>query len=1019
MDYQKFVRELSQLYPDRTDNFLQSKHLELETVLEKMSSPTKANIFPLLHLAVNCLQAEEVYCEIGCFPGATLVAALLNNPGKIAYAIEADESEEKLDFFVDNLSLFQLEDRVIFCQQSLEEFFFDLRGVTTDNSIGVYFYNGPSDYRSVLLGLLLVKSFLAPQALIVVNNTNYSSTQQAIYDFLAANSECQLILDLPTGKKGDRSFDNGIQILSWNSSQEIIYDWNDFSQNFHHQPIIAALYDLHFNFESNTKNLKVDQLLTEADLLINSGELEAAEKKYFEALEWDNGSPHVWHNLATLYYQKSEDEKALSTVVKSINLDSNQALSHYTIGLIQEKLGEKQNAAKAYQKAISLKADFYFPYMNLGNLLRTSNLSQAETAYREGIKANPESIDLYINLASLLIKQAKFSEAVQFYKQAQKLNPEEPNISKKVEEAVKLEKDPQKAQLFLGNIATIEKQYQKAIAHYQKYLETSAGDSNFYLNLGFCYQELNRRNEAIAVYRQGIEWHPNTVKLRVNLIKNLQEVGLTKEAIAAADRAVELLTNNLTVKLQRQQILPVIYNDTEEIELYRDRFIKYLNEIIETTSLNSEQERKDALLAITSHTNFFLQYQGKNDLELQEKYGNFVHKIMAANYPQWVKPQLMPDLKPGEKIRIGYVSSCFYYHSISKLFLGWFENHDKEKFQIYSYSPHNTVDQITEKVKNYSNIFRHIPIDSNSVLQKMEELCQQILADKLHVLVFLDLGIYAINNLLAGLKLAPIQCQTWAHPITSGIPTVDYFLSSDLMESENSQEHYSETLIKLPNLGIHYSKPNLPSTRKQRSDFQLKAEAIIYLSCQSIFKYLPQYDYIFAAIAKQIPSAQLAFLNCPFSERVTEQFRQRLQKAFAKVNLNSEEYCIILPRLNLSDYLSLNLLSDVFLDSLGWSGGNTSLEAIACNLPIVTCPGEFMRGRHSYGILQMLGVTETIATNEREYVDIAVRLGKNPDLRTTIVKKIKNSHNNLYQDLTCVRALEQFYQRVVKTIRSN
>jgi predicted O-linked N-acetylglucosamine transferase (SPINDLY family) len=113
-------------------------------------------------------------------------------------------------------------------------------------------------------------------------------------------------------------------------------------------------------------------------------------------------------------------------------------------------------------------------------------------------------------------------------------------------------------------------------------------------------------------------------------------------------------------------------------------------------------------------------------------------------------------------------------------------------------------------------------------------------------------------------------------------------------------------------------------------------------------------------------------------------------------------------------YASLNLVSDIYLDTLSWSGGNSTLEAIACNLPILTCPGEFMRGRHSYGILKMLGVTETIAQTEAEYIDIAVKLGREPEWRNSIIQRMIERHSYLYEDKTCVKALEDFYLRVVQ-----
>lgn len=97
-----------------------------------------------------------------------------------------------------------------------------------------------------------------------------------------------------------------------------------------------------------------------------------------------------------------------------------------------------------------------------------------------------------------------------------------------------------------------------------------------------------------------------------------------------------------------------------------------------------------------------------------------------------------------------------------------------------------------------------------------------------------------------------------------------------------------------------------------------------------------------------------------------------------------------------------------------WSGCNTTCEAIACGLPVVTMPGEFMRGRHTYAILTQLGVTETIADDEAAYVDLAVRLGVDVEWRKSVVSRMRDQFPRLYGDRSCVRALEAFYERVVE-----
>jgi predicted O-linked N-acetylglucosamine transferase (SPINDLY family) len=433
-----------------------------------------------------------------------------------------------------------------------------------------------------------------------------------------------------------------------------------------------------------------------------------------------------------------------------------------------------------------------------------------------------------------------------------------------------------------------------------------------------------------------------------------------------------------------------------------------LQTLIQETSLETSAEKQEALAGISRLTNFSLGYQAQNDIELQRQYGNLVHRIMAANYPEWIESKPLPPLKDNQKIRIGYVSAYLHSYSGTLWLKGWLRycdseallQADRDRFEIYCYYTGNSPDLVTEQFREYSDVFHHIPFS-------LEAICQQIITDELHILIFPEIGMDAPTMAMAGLRLAPIQCVAWGHPVTTGLPTIDYFLSSELMEPENAVEHYTETLIRLPNIGVAYPKPYIPPLSKTRADFQLREDAVIYLCCQAPFKYLPQYDFILPEIACQVPQAQFLFLR-------GELLKPRLKRAFAKAGLNSEDYCVFRTILGRENYLAINQLSDVYLDTITWSGGNTSLEAIACNLPIVTCPGEFMRGRHTDSFLKMLGVTDTIVPSQVEYIEIAVKLGLDSAWRQEISARMKERHKYLYEDKACVAGLEAFYQDVVR-----
>jgi len=284
---------------------------------------------------------------------------------------------------------------------------------------------------------------------------------------------------------------------------------------------------------------------------------------------------------------------------------------------------------------------------------------------------------------------------------------------------------------------------------------------------------------------------------------------------------------------------------------------------------------------------------------------------------------------------------------------------------------------------------------------------------KIKNLVYTDIGMNALATQLAGLRLAPVQCKGWGHPVTTGLPTMDYYLSSELMEPENGRNHYSEILVRLPQLALAYKPPILPPQPRKRESFGIRPEAFVYLTTQSLFKYLPQFDYIFPRIAGEVPHAQFVFISHSTSA-VTEQFQRRLDRAFAAFNLDSDKFCLYLPRLNFPDFLSLNLAGNALLDSLHWSGGKTTLEGVWSGLPVVTCPGNFMRGRHSYAMLTMMGIDSTIAADESNYIQIAVRLGMDDNWYAAQKKLIADNKGKLFNDRSCIRGLENFYRGVVR-----
>jgi len=118
--------------------------------------------------------------------------------------------------------------------------------------------------------------------------------------------------------------------------------------------------------------------------------------------------------------------------------------------------------------------------------------------------------------------------------------------------------------------------------------------------------------------------------------------------------------------------------------------------------------------------------------------------------------------------------------------------------------------------------------------------------------------------------------------------------------------------------------------------------------------------------------------------------------------------------MSMSRFAAASALCDVMLDSIGWSGGNTTLEALAQDLPVVTFEGELMRGRVSAGMLRMMGMPETIATTIEEYVALGVRITRDTAWRQELRSRVVADRQRLYRDHTCIAALEAFLEHAAQ-----
>jgi len=185
------------------------------------------------------------------------------------------------------------------------------------------------------------------------------------------------------------------------------------------------------------------------------------------------------------------------------------------------------------------------------------------------------------------------------------------------------------------------------------------------------------------------------------------------------------------------------------------------------------------------------------------------------------------------------------------------------------------------------------------------------------------------------------------------------------------------------------------------------ADVPILISPGTPFKYARQNDAVFVDIARRLGKCRIVFFYYKI-RALSRVLQQRLAFAFRQAGMNFADYCVFIPWQNTAAFYGLLQRAHVFLDTIGFSGFNTAMQAVECGLPIVTRDGRFMRGRLAGGILRRLGLSELVAGSNADYVELAVRLAQNGEYRNTISRNLATSSPILFDDAAPARALEDF-----------
>ncbi len=728
-----------------------------------------------------------------------------------------------------------------------------------------------------------------------------------------------------------------------------------------------------------------DQTLRRALAAHGDGDLDAAARLYALTLEARPASGLALHNLGVIRAGEGRAEEALELLERAAEDPEFAAEARLVQGAVLLGRGAADRAALLFESALALRPDHPPALVNLG-LARAALGLEAAPLYARAAEIDPTYAPALMNLGAARLRAGALDEAGGLFARAAMADP-----------------GSAPARYNIGVVLKAQGRLEPAAALFEEALALSPDYADARINLANVRREQGRLDESVALYETVLDKEPRNAKALVNLGQVLRQRGRVAEARLAFAAALTVQPADPVALLGAcMSELPVLYRSDHEIAAARAAYQRRLEAFAAAAAAG---EAGAFAAAVGSSQPFYLAYQGRCDRDLQAVYGQTVCAVMERAFGQ---AALAPPPPPGRRIRLGIVSAWFSAHSNWKIPIsGWISGLDRTRFEVLGLHTGSKSDDFTRIAAEICDVFVKGPLSLEGWRRRILELAPD-------VLIYPEIGMDGLSAQLAAQRLARVQCASWGHPETSGMPSVDYFLSADLMEPAGGESHYTERLVRLPNLGVRCAAPGPPARPLSRRDLGCRDEVCIYWCAQSLYKFLPEFDEVFARIAEGVPECQFVFLEFQDGPEMTALFIDRFDAAFRARGLEGPRHRVMAPRLGKLDFLGAAYACDVFLDSLGWSGCNSTLESLEAALPVVTWPGPLMRGRHSAAILTMMGVEETIASSIDDYVALAQRLGRDPSWRAEISQRMAAGRGRVFGDPAPVRALEDFLEAAVR-----
>lgn len=705
------------------------------------------------------------------------------------------------------------------------------------------------------------------------------------------------------------------------------------------------------------------------------GDLAGAQEAYERAIQLKPQLVEAHHNLGILWRDQGRFDQALPCFERAIALRPDLIPPRFELANLLSAIQDWDAAREMYDAILKLDSRFVAAQFNRGNtLLEQRRWPEAEDSFRAVLRATPNDASAWTNLGTALREQRRLEEAGAAYREA-------------------VQRDPQLAPAWtnLGTILRDLGDSQEAVACHERAIMAQPQLAEAYLNLGNAHHDADRYGEAIHAYQRAFQLFPDQDDAWLNTGHLLREMGDVDQARKVYAAHAARRPGDPLYRLRQVATCPVVFDSADQLASYRRDFLAVCEESAES-ALPWDLAR---FPLFAPECPFPLQFLDGNLRPLKAAFARVYRRYFA----KWSEPIAARPQRA--RPRVGIVVVSHRANSFVRPFGGVVRGLDRTRFEVVVLCPQGIAAAVRAGLA-----CDDVPVIGFA--SRLGDAAETLRATQCDLLYHWEVGNNAANYFLPFFRLAPVQVTSWGIQVTSGIPTLDAYLSSEWIEPADAATHYSERLVLGKTLLAYREPVLLPSRIRERGEFGLRADQRLYGCLQNLGKFHPDFDETLAGILRADERGVIVIAR----DQPGLAARQ-LSARFARTMPDVADRVIFTAPLPQDDYLSVLKACDVLLDPPHFGGVTTTYDALSLGVPLVTRPSGFERGMYTSGLLRRLGLVDAIASDSAQYVRLATEIAQDSERRADWSRRVAEVRDEAFRTTAAVREHDELFQQLL------